>query len=85
MCNFIIRPIKCYATVDINTSQVQSGSINEVKAGDALTVKEVTDRSMVVLVRDDDTIVNIPMETFIHVFSDKDPKEEKKDSKKESK
>lgn len=84
MCNFIIRPIKCYVTVDLNLSD--SGSANPINAGDPLTVKEVND-TQVVLVRDNDTVVNVPLEVFVHTFSDKDPnkKEEKKDSKKESK
>ncbi len=77
MCNFIIRPIKCYATVDVNEGS--SGSANPIKAGEAFTVKEVVDGS-VVLVREGDTVVNVPLTTFVHTFSDKDPSK-KKDSK----
>lgn len=78
MCNFIIRPIKCYATVDIESDN--SDSMNPIKAGDAMTVKGVYN-DQVTLVRDNDTIVRVDISTFVHTFSDKDPNE-KKDSKK---
>jgi hypothetical protein len=79
MCNFIIRPIKCYATVDVNDDD--SGSANPIVAGEAFTVKSVTN-GLVVLVREDDALVNVPLEVYVHTFSDKDPnKKEKKDSK----
>lgn len=81
MCNFIIRPQKCYATVDLDLAD--SGSANPITADEALTVKSVTD-NYVVLVRDNDTVVNVPLNVFVHTFSDKDPNE-KKEAKKDSK
>ncbi len=82
MCNFIIRPIKCYATVDVISTNGESESANDIKAGEAFTVKSVVD-GKVTLVRENDAVVYVPVSTFVHTFSDKDPN--KKDSKKESK
>lgn len=75
MCNFIIRPIKCYATVDIESSD--NVGANPVEAGEAFTVRKVKDGG-VILVRDNDTVVNIDLATFVHTFSDKDPNEKAK-------
>ncbi len=79
MCNFIIRPIKCYATVDIETV----GEGEDLKTGEVVTVKSVESNGRVVVVRENDKTAMIPMEVFVHTFSDKDPnkKESKKDSK----
>lgn len=81
MCNFIIRPIKCYATVDITSTKDISESANDIKQGDELTVKEVHN-GYVVLVRKNDTVVNVSMETYIHTFSDKDPNAKKENKSK---
>lgn len=84
MCNFIIRPIKSYATVDLFL-QSAPGVTTRLYAGEYVTVKEV-DQHGVVLASpsgenfEDKELVWIPMNVFVHVFSDKDPnaKEAKK-------
>lgn len=82
MCNFIIRPIECYATVDIVSTNHESESANDIKAGEKLTVSKVVD-GKVCLVREGETVVYVPMATFVHTFSKNDPnKKEDKDSKK---
>jgi ribosomal protein L2 len=80
MCNFIIRPIKCYATVGIVSTNGESESANDIKAGEELTVSKVVD-GKVCLVRQSDAVVYVPMETFVHTFSDKKPEAEKQKAK----
>lgn len=79
MCNFIIRPIKCYATVDISLETYEDTQEPNIKCGDAVTVKSIASDG-VVATDGNGTYFIIPMSVFTHSFSDKDPNA-KKDSK----
>lgn len=73
MCNFIIRPVKCFATVNLSGE----GEPVYIKAGDAFEVDRIEGRY--VISKDD---VSVPLDIFIHSFSLKDPNEKKKEEKK---
>lgn len=90
MCNFIIRPIKSYATVDVYIATTEN-SETLLKLGEFVTPKSV-DGSGVVMAKvsgenfekDKDDLAFIPMSLFTHVFSNNDPNK-KEDKKKEAK
>lgn len=85
MCNFIIRPIKCYATVDVSLEKFEKTEDSDIKAGDALQVTTVC-ADGVVATDGNGTYFVIPVDVFTHTFSDKDPsKKESKDSAKTEK
>lgn len=72
MCNFVIRPIKSYATVDYAEMKgVNGGEQNEViKRGEYITVKYVTgDDVFGHLNGDESKPVTIPVSIFVHSFT----------------
>ena len=79
MCQFIIRPVDCYATVDYLSDKTSI----ELEAGQKVKVKHVSVDTVTVIaenVAKEKYEVNIPIATFVHMFSLKDPnaKEDKK-------
>ena len=80
MCNFIIRPVEAYATVDINSDDTTT----ELVAGQKVKVKHVAYDGVVVETENigkETYEVKIPLEVYIHTFSLQNPKQEKKESK----
>lgn len=66
MCNFIIRPIKSYATVDI----VSLDETATVKHGDYIDVKQIQGGAVVGYLNGDDSVeVSVPLATFVHTFT----------------
>ena len=80
MCNFIIRPIKSYATVDTKAYNDKTKTWEDVPLGTVVVPKQVFGGNVFYDV-EDGTERCINLEDFIHVFSDKDPKEKKKSDK----
>ncbi len=86
MCNFIIRPIKSYATVDVAASKVVSNKVPVsfenivIKQGSTFDVKRVDSGYVYGLLEGEESEVCVNMDDFVHTFSNKDPnaKEEKK-------
>ncbi len=75
MCNFIIRPIKSYATIDVTASDGQA-----IKTGEFVEVTSVESDGTVNGKHMGNDPVSFSMSVFTHTFSDKDPNK-KKDSK----
>ena len=69
MCNFVIRPVKYYATVDIvgENVEVYEGECFQVTSinGNAVRVTAVEPKN------GEDYSTEIPVSVFIHAFSDK--------------
>ena len=68
MCNFIIRPIECYATLDYLSDKTTT----ELEAGQKVKVKHVTPHNVVVVAKNiakEDYEVSVPIEVFVHIFS----------------
>lgn len=63
MCNFVIRPIKSYATVDLHN---QAGLL--VNRGDYLEVTHVLDNNVVGKLNGDKQI-EVGLRTFVRVFT----------------
>lgn len=82
MCNFIIRPIKSYCTVDILGFNKGKAEVI-VKRGDSVLVKLVNEKD-VAAEFEDGSAVSIPINTFIHSFT-ADPADIKKTKEEESK
>lgn len=83
MCNFIIRKdVKSYATIDIVEEQ-RDGNVITIEQGDWLEVQYIKDKSVHALKMGVVDVV-VPLEVFVHAFSNKDPnaKEAKKEDKK---
>ena len=86
MCNFIIRPIKSYATVDVMASKVVADVIPTtfenyiIKQGTSFDVKRVDGGFVYGNVDEFKSEVAINLSDMVHTFSDKDPS--KKDDKK---
>ena len=77
MCNFIIRPIDCYVTVDYKSDD----STTELETGQKVKVKHVTPYNVVVVAKNiakENYEVSVPTEVFVHIFSDKDPSKNNK-------
>ncbi len=68
MCNFIIRPIKSYATVDISLEAGENNDISQIERGDAVQVSHVVPEGVVVR-KDDKTTHVVPLSVFVHVFT----------------
>lgn len=64
MCNFVIRPIKSYATVDVMSNDEK----DVVKRGESVEVLHVTP-TQVVFRREGGTQGAINFEAFIHSFT----------------
>lgn len=64
MCDFILRPIKSYATVEITAGG------KTFKRGDVVTVKGISEDGVAVYMGDTaiGTVVKIPINVFIHAF-----------------
>ena len=79
MCNFIIRQeVKSYATVDLVRSELD-GDVIFIEHGDSFEVDYI--KEGVVYGRKGGIVdISVPLSTFVHTFSDKDPKK-KKESK----
>ncbi len=76
MCNFIIRPVDCYATVNIELDDEL-----EITQGQKVKVSRVNEK-FVVIINPLGNEKNVPLEVFVHAFSLKDPNaKEKKESK----
>lgn len=86
MCNFIIRnTVKSYATVDyFEEKDVNDGEQTEsIKAGEPVEVVAIHNDDVFVLVNGDkEKPVTVPLNTFVHMFSDKDPNKKEKTDKK---
>lgn len=80
MCNFVVRPIKSFATVEV------SAGGKTIKRGEVVTVKDVSDKGVGVYIGDTaiGTIIHIPFEVFTHAFtaSDEDVKKVKEEESK---
>lgn len=65
MCNFVIRPIKSYATVDVTAGG------KTLKRGDVVTVKDVSENGVGVYVGEASigAVIHIPIEVFTHAFT----------------
>jgi hypothetical protein len=68
MCNFIVRPIKSYATIDLYD---ESGDVI-VRKGDSVEIKSIIGKNVV------SGDFAVPLEVFVHSFSDKDPNKKSK-------
>ena len=81
MCNFIIRPIKSYATIDTKAYNDETKQWEDVKAGTEVTPKLVF--AGAVYYDDKDGVERtINLSDYVHTFSSNDPnKKEKKESK----
>lgn len=84
MCNFIIRPIKSYATIDYY--ELRDGEKQKVVgSGDAVSVKYIVGNRVYCLPDqgddDDDKLITIPMNVYTNIFSDKDPNKNTEKSK----
>lgn len=64
MCNFVIRPIKSYATVDVMSTDEK----DIIKRGESVEVLHVTP-TQVVFRRKDNTQGAVNFEAFIHSFT----------------
>jgi hypothetical protein len=61
MCNFVIRPIKSYATVDID---------EEIKRGEYIQVEGVVNGHVKGTVNGDEKrLIAVPLAVFIHTFT----------------
>ena len=61
MCNFIIRPIRSYATVDVD---------EEIKRGEYLEVEGVVNGHVKGTVNgEEDRLVAVPLAVFVHTFT----------------
>ncbi len=76
MCNFIIRPIKCYATVDI----YEDADTPLINAGDSFEVTRIEGDEVVGNVNDTAGLA-IPLHVFTHAFSNNDPNEKDQKAK----
>lgn len=83
MCNFIIRPIKCYVTVDIALEAGENNDIAQLECGNEVEVSHVVPEGVVV--RKDKQTFIVPLEVFVHTFSDKKPEDKKAKESKEPK
>lgn len=80
MCNFIIRKdVKSYATIDVVEEQ-RDGEVITIEQGDWLEVQYIKDKSVHALKMGVVDVV-VPLEVFVHAFSDKNPNEKKEDKK----
>jgi hypothetical protein len=77
MCNFVVRPIKSYATVDVIVSKT-------IKRGDVVTVKDVSEKGVGVYIGEVSVgaVIHIPFEVFTHAFT-ANPKDVEKVKKEE--
>lgn len=79
MCNFIIRPITSYATVDVAASKVISDKVPVsfenivIKQGSTFDVKRVDSGYVYGNLKDVENEVCVNMDDFIHTFSNNDP------------
>lgn len=61
MCNFVIRPIKSYATIDVD---------NEIKRGEYLEVEKIENGHVKGTVNGDESrLVAVPLAVFVHTFT----------------
>lgn len=66
MCNFVIRPIKSYATVDIFSADEE----HAVKRGDYIQVAKVQGGAVVGFLNGNEELeVSLPLTTFVHTFT----------------
>ena len=65
MCNFVVRPIKSYATVDVIVAK------KTIKRGDVVTVKDVSDKGVGVYEGGTaiGSVIHIPIDVFTHAFT----------------
>lgn len=91
MCNFIIRPVKCFATIDVAATAVITEGGKEPKTqstilqvGTEITPNSVDHGEIVRFEANGFDNVILPLSVFVHTFSLKDPnkKEEKKKEEK---
>jgi hypothetical protein len=68
MCNFIIRPIKSYATIDVYD---ENGNV-VIRKGDSVDVKSIKGNNVI------SGSFSVPVDVFVHTFSDKDPNKKSK-------
>lgn len=68
MCNFVVRPIKSYATADVSVAG------KTIKRGEVVTVKDVSENGVGVYIGDTaiGSVVHIPFEVFVHAFTAND-------------
>jgi hypothetical protein len=77
MCNFVIRPVKSFCTIDIYSEPTKV----LIKAGDSFTVSHIEGDTVVGDVNGTAGLA-VPLSVYIHSFSLKDPNaKEKKESK----
>lgn len=68
MCNFIVRPIKSYATIDLHD---ENGDVI-IRKGDSVEIKSIKGDKVV------SGDFSVPLSVFVHSFSDKDPNKKSK-------
>lgn len=80
MCNFVVRPIKSYATAEVKVAN------KTIKRGEVVTVSGVSEEGVSVYMGDTaiGAVIHIPFEVFIHAFtaSDEDVKKVKEEESK---